>query len=179
MQACIAGKRQAERELYNRFAPKMRGVALRYANCEEAADDILQDAFIKAFDQLKNYEDQGNIGGWLYRITVNTALQAYRKQKSRNTHEASYGQESTGFTSNESLENMKMEDLLRLIQELPEGFRMVFNLRAIDGYTHKEIAEMLGINEGTSKSQYARAKKQLQERILAEENELKTRSYGS
>lgn len=157
----------------------MRGVALRYASCEEAADDILQDTFIKAFDQLKNYQDQGNLGGWLYRITVNTALQAYRKQKSRNTHEDTYGQESTGFVSNESLENMKLEDLLKLIQELPEGFRMVFNLRAIEGYTHKEIGEMLGINEGTSKSQYARAKKQLQERILAEENELKTRSYGS
>ncbi len=156
----------------------MRGVALRYASCEEAADDILQDAFIKVFDQLKNYTDQGNLGGWLYRVTVNTALQAYRKQKSRNSHHESYGQENTGYAINESLENMKMEDLLRLIQELPEGFRMVFNLRAIEGYAHKEIAEMLGINEGTSKSQYARAKKQLQERILAEENELKTRTYG-
>ncbi len=157
----------------------MRGVALRYASCEDAADDILQDAFIKVFDQLKNYQDQGNLGGWMYRITVNTALQAYRKQKSRNTHHDNYSQENDGYVSNESLENMKMDDLLRLIQELPEGFRMVFNLRAIEGYAHKEIAEMLEISEGTSKSQYARAKKQLQERILAEENELKTRGYGS
>lgn len=157
----------------------MRGVALRYASCEEVADDILQDTFIKVFEQLKNYEDQGNLGGWLYRITVNTALQAYRKQKSRNTHHDAYGQENTGYVSNESLENMKMDDLLQLIQELPEGFRMVFNLRAIEGYSHKEIGEMLDINEGTSKSQYARAKKQLQARIIAEENELKARIYGS
>ena len=157
----------------------MRGVALRYASCEEAANDILQDAFIKAFDQLKNYTDRGNLGGWLYRITVNTALQAYRSQKSRNTHHDTYGQEYTGYSSNDSLENMNMEDLLKLIQELPEGFRMVFNLRAIEGYSHKEIGVMLEIHEGTSKSQYARAKKQLQARILAEENELKTRSYGS
>jgi RNA polymerase sigma-70 factor (ECF subfamily) len=110
---------------------------------------------------------------------VNTALQAYRSQKSRNTHQEAYGKQSTGFVSNESLENMNMESLLRLIHDLPEGFRMVFNLRAIEGYSHKEIGEMLGINEGTSKSQYARAKKQLQERIIAEEKELKTRSYGS
>lgn len=157
----------------------MRGVALRYASSEAIADDILQDAFIKAFDQLKHYQDQGNFGGWLYRITVNMALQAYRKQKSRNTHHESYSKENVGYASNESLENMKMEDLLKLIQALPEGYRMVFNLRAIDGYSHKEIAEMLEISEGTSKSQYARAKKQLQEHILAEENELKTRSYGS
>jgi len=133
----------------------------------------------KAFDQLKNYKDQGNLGGWLYRITVNTSLQAYRSQKSRSTHHDTYSQEYTGYSSNDSLENMNMEALLKLIQELPEGFRMVFNLRAIEGYTHKEIGVMLGINEGTSKSQYARAKKQLQARILTEENELKTRSYGS
>lgn len=157
----------------------MRGVALRYASCESSADDILQDAFVSVFDKLKNYQDRGNLGGWLYRITVNTALQAYRKQKSRNTHEGSFSKDSDTSTSNESLENMKMEALLTLIQELPEGFRMVFNLRAIEGYTHKEIADMMEISEGTSKSQYSRAKKHLQSRILAEENELKTRSYGS
>lgn len=157
----------------------MRGVALRYASCEEVADDILQDTFIKVFDELKNYKDQGNLGGWLYRITVNTALQAYRKQKSRNTHHESYSQQTEGFVSNESIENMQLEALLQLIQELPEGFRIVFNLRAIEGYAHREIAEMLDISEGTSKSQYARAKKQLQERILVQENELKTRNYGS
>jgi RNA polymerase sigma-70 factor (ECF subfamily) len=157
----------------------MRGVALRYASCESAADDILQDAFVRVFDQLSNYQDQGNLGGWLYRITVNTALQAYRKQKSRNTHESSFSKDNDTSTSNESLENMKMEALLKLIQELPEGFRMVFNLRAIEGYTHREIADMMEISEGTSKSQYSRAKKHLQAQIIAEENELKTRSYGS
>ncbi|GAB5418975.1 MAG: RNA polymerase sigma factor [Crocinitomicaceae bacterium] len=157
----------------------MRGVALRYASCETAADDILQEAFIKVFDQLKNYQDQGNIGGWMYRITVNTALQAFRSQKRRNNHEDSFSKNSEHSVSNQSLENLKMEALLKLIQELPEGYRVIFNLRAIEGYTHREIAEMLEISEGTSKSQYARAKKHLQAQITAEEKELKTRSYGS
>ncbi len=157
----------------------MRGVALRYASCETAADDILQEAFIKVFDQLKNYQDHGNIGGWMYRITVNTALQAFRSQKRRNNHEGSFSKNSEHSVSNQSLENLKMEALLKLIQELPEGYRVIFNLRAIEGYTHREIAEMLEISEGTSKSQYARAKKHLQAQITAEENELKTRSYGS
>lgn len=157
----------------------MRGVALRYASCESAADDILQEAFIKVFDKLKNYEDKGNIGGWMYRITVNTALQAFRSQKRRNTHEDSFSKNNEHSVSNRSLENLKMEALLKLIQELPEGYRIIFNLRAIEGYTHREIAEMLEISEGTSKSQYARAKKHLQAQITAEETELKTRSYGS
>lgn len=157
----------------------MRGVALRYASCEASADDILQDTFIKIFDQLKNYQDNGNIGGWMYRITVNTALQAYRKQKRRNNHEDTFSKENVSHVNNESLENLKMEALLQRIQELPEGYRVIFNLRAIEGYTHREIAEMLEISEGTSKSQYARAKKHLQVQITAEENELKTRSYGS
>ena len=157
----------------------MRGVALRYANNADEADDILQEAFIKVFDQLETYKEQSKLGGWIHRITVNTALQLYRKQQTRKTHQEEYGLEQEYFTSNESLENLSMEALLAKIQQLPDGFRIVFNLRAIEGFTHKEIAEMLEISEGTSKSQYARAKKQLQ-KMINEENELELkRLHGS
>lgn len=157
----------------------MRGDALRYANNAAEADDILQEAFITVFDQLKNYKDQNKLGGWIHRITVNTALQLYRKQQTRRNHHEEFGLEQEYYTTNESLEILSMEALLAKIQELPNGFRMIFNLRAIEGFTHKEIAEMLEISEGTSKSQYARAKKQLQ-RMINEENELDLkRLHGS
>ena len=157
----------------------MRGVALRYSGDADEANDILQDAFIQVFDQLKNYSEQGNLGGWIYRITVNTALQHHRKKKTRSTHHEDFGLEAETHTDNEIFETLNMEALLEKIQQLPEGFRMVFNLRAIDGFSHKEIAEMLGISEGTSKSQYARAKKHLQETILTERASEQKRIHGS
>lgn len=157
----------------------MRGVALRYAADVEQADDILQESFIRVFEQLSQYTDQGNLVGWIYRITVNTALQSYRKQKTMRAYHDDFGTEQESHAVNESIENLQMDALLAKIQELPNGFRIVFNLRAIDGYSHKEIAEMLNISEGTSKSQYARAKKQLQRMILEEQTNEINRLHGS
>lgn len=179
MRACLRKKRQAQRELYDRFSYQMRGVALRYSEDSDEANDILQEAFITVFDQLKNYTEQGSLGGWIHRITVNTALQHYRKKQTRNTHHGDFGLEAETFTDNEIFETLSLEALLEKIQRLPEGFRMVFNLRAIEGFSHKEIAEMLGISEGTSKSQYARAKKHLQQTILAERESEQKRIHGS
>ncbi len=175
----MRNKRQAQRELYDRFCYKLKGIALRYAPDEDEANDIVQESFIRAFDQLKNYEEQGNLGGWLHRITVNTALQQYRKQQTRKVHTEAAVAEQEGVSVNESIATMEMESLLQKIQSLPHGFRVVFNLYAIEGYTHKEIGEMLGISDGTSKSQYARAKKQLQQMILEEETNTKNRHHGS
>lgn len=157
----------------------MKGIALRYAQDEDDANDTVQESFIRIFDQLKNYEDQGNLGGWIHRITVNCALQQYRKQQTRKTHQTSYGLEFNEDSVNESIAMMDLDALLEKIQALPHGFRVVFNLYAIEGYTHKEIGDMLGISDGTSKSQYARAKKQLQEVLLKEELNTNNRRHGS
>jgi len=157
----------------------MRGIALRYAMDAEQADDILQESFIRVFEQLSHYTEQGNLGCCIYKITVNTALQSYRKQKTMNAYHEDFSSEQDSHAVNESIENLQMDALLAKIQSLPTGFRVVFNLRAIDGYTHKEIAAMLNISEGTSKSQYARAKKQLQLMILYEHNNEINRLHGS
>lgn len=179
VKACLKNKRQAQRELYDRFSGKMRGIALRYMKDEDEANDVLQEAFIAVFQQLDKYTDQGNLGGWIHRVTVNAALQQFRKQKTRQTHYDSFGNEQSEQTVNDVLHNLELSALLEKIQALPDGFRMIFNLRAIEGYTHKEIAEMLGISEGTSKSQYARARKQLQTLIVGEETILDKRLHGS
>lgn len=179
VKACLKNKRQAQRELYDRFSGRMRGVALRYTRDEDEANDVLQEAFIAVFGQLEHYTDQGNLGGWIHRITVNAALQHYRKQQTRNAHYESFGSEQLETSVNDVLKTMDLASLLEKIQGLPDGFRMVFNLRAIEGYTHKEIADMLGISEGTSKSQYARARKQLKEMIVQEELKLDKRLHGS
>lgn len=157
----------------------MKGTALRYAQDEDDANDIVQESFIRIFDQLKNYEDQGNLAGWIHRITVNTALQQYRKQQTRKTHQMAYGAEFNEDSINDSIATMDLDALLEKIQSLPHGFRVVFNLYAVEGYTHKEIGSMLGISDGTSKSQYSRAKKQLQEMLLKEELNTNNRRHGS
>jgi len=138
---------------------------MRYANSEIEADDILQDSFIKIFKHLKNYSDEGKLGAWMRIITVNTAIEHYRKRSIRTQHINDLAHESDVQGSNELFETIDLQILQDEIQKLPDGFRVVFNLYAIEGYTHKEIAEQLGISDGTSKSQFSRAKKLLQKRV--------------
>lgn len=147
----------------------MKGVAMRYAQSDHQADEILQESFIRVFKNLKTYKEKGSLGGWIRVITVNTALELYRKDKNRDRHYDEFKLEVTTSVSEQSLKNMALEELLKKIQSLPTGYRLVFNLYAIEGFNHREIAEKLGISEGTSKSQFARAKKVLQEMILDEE----------
>lgn len=151
--------------MYERFASQMRGVALRYVSNGAEADDILQETFIRVFEQLNTYRDQGMLGAWIRRITINTALQQYRKQQVRQKHHDHYEEEIPTYAVNDCIQTLDLEAILEKIQALPEGYRVVFNLYAIEGFTHKEIGELLGINEGTSKSQYSRAKKLLQQQI--------------
>jgi RNA polymerase sigma factor (sigma-70 family) len=146
----------------------MKGVALRYASSEDAAEDILQESFIRVFKNLKAYKDKGSLGGWIRVITVNTALELYRKKKTREKHYNEVQLESSNEVSEDVLKSMALEDLLKKIQALPAGYRIVFNLYAIEGFNHQEIAKKLNCAEGTSKSQYARAKKLLQKMILEE-----------
>jgi RNA polymerase sigma-70 factor (ECF subfamily) len=147
----------------------MNGVCLRYAANQAEAEDILQDAFIKAFKSLDKYSGQGALGGWLRKITVNTALEQYRKNKSlKNLSVLVDVNEAKIEVADNAIENLELQDLLLKIQKLPKGFRTVFNLYAIEGYTHKEIGELLGVSAGTSKSQYSRARVILRQMIQSE-----------
>lgn len=142
-----------------RFSYMMKGVCLRYSQNETEAEDILQEAFIRVFRSLDLYTGKGPLGAWIRKITVNTALENYRKNKSiRQLTEAFETTLSSSTVRDEAIELLSVEELMEKIQRLPAGFRTVFNLYAIEGYTHQEIGEMLGISDGTSKSQYSRAR---------------------
>lgn len=143
----------------------MKGICLRYAPSAEEAEDILQESFIKIFRALERYHDSGPFGGWIRVITVNTAIEYYRKDQRRDRHYATYELQLGDEQDNDILATINLDYLLSKIQELSDGYRMVFNLYAIEGYNHREIGEMLDISEGTSKSQFSRARRLLKEMI--------------
>ncbi len=161
---CMQGNRRMQEELYRRFSPRMYAVCLRYASNAEEAEDILQEGFIKIFKKLDSFRGDGSFEGWIRRIFVNTAIEHFRRkrylmpvtEKEENTIEGKY-------TS--VLDELGAKDIMALIQELSPGYRTVFNMYVVEGYTHKEIADMLGISEGTSKSQLSRAKVILQDMV--------------
>lgn len=163
--ACLKKERKAYKELYDRFSPLMKGVCIRYANSEIEADDILQESFIKVFKHLNQYTDEGKLGGWIKRITVNTAIEFYRKRAVYEKHMNDLALEAESGKTSELFQTVDLDLLRQEIQQLPDGFRVVFNLYAIEGFTHKEISEKLSISIGTSKSQFSRAKKLLQKRV--------------
>jgi len=161
---CIAGKSRARERLYQLLSPKMWGVCLRYTSSSDEAKDVMQDAFIKVFDNLDKYEGRGNFEGWVRRIMVNTALAEFRKKHLLFVDSSNYGDRCGG--ENPSIESdLSAAELMKLIQELTPQYRLVFNLYAIEGYSHKEIATMLDISEGTSKSNLSRARDILQHKV--------------
>ena len=153
-----------QEELYRRFSPRMYAVCLRYAGNAEEAEDILQEAFIKVFKKLDSFRSEGSFEGWIRRIFVNTAIEHFRRkrylmpvtEKEENSIEGKYLS---------VLDELAARDIMALVQELSPGYRTVFNMYVVEGYTHKEIAGMLGISEGTSKSQLSRAKVILQDMV--------------
>lgn len=156
---------KAQEAMYRHFAPKMYGLCLRFARNSMEAEDILQEGFIKVFTYLKDYRFEGSLEGWIRRTFVNTAINFYRR-KAKELVEISIDQSEISLASDSTIiETMSMKELLSLIQSLPEGYRLVFNLNVIEGYTHKEIANLLGISENTSKSQLSRARNALQLKI--------------
>lgn len=162
-EGCKRGDRQAQEGLYRALAPTMMGICLRYAKDRDDAEDILQTAFIKVFQKISDFRMEGSFEGWVKRIMVNTALEHYRKNlRSLTAVSLDEVQEEVSFSAWNSLE---VQDLLNLIQSLPNGYRMVFNLYALEGYSHKEIADELGITESGSKSQLSRARALLKEKI--------------
>ncbi|MFM2376384.1 MAG: hypothetical protein RLZZ165_1481 [Bacteroidota bacterium] len=174
VRGCVKGQQEHQEALYHRFHRKMFGVCLRYAPDRETAEDILQDGFVKVFRNIGSYAGKGSLEGWIRRVMVNTALESLRKQS------AMYPVVDIGEVANSDggwdlISQINEQDILRLVQALPVGYRTVFNLYAIEGYSHKEISEQLNISEGTSKSQLARARQTLQENIQG----LMQESYGA
>lgn len=162
LEAILRQDAKAQRLLYDRFARKMFGVCLRYTRSREEAEDYLQDGFLKVFQKLSSFKNEGSLEGWIRRVIVNTCLGHIRQQKMGwdELDEVNEPAEEA-----EVLDKLQASDLLELIRQLPPGFRTVFNLFAIEGYAHKEIAALLSISEGTSKSQFARARRQLVEKV--------------
>ena len=162
---CVNGNPRAQRLLFDKFARKMLSVCLRYAKNEEQAEDVLQDGFVKVFSKLKDFKSEGSLEGWIRRIMVNTALDQIRKNNKllgdTNIDDVGYKIENNDFI----VEKMIAEDLMKMVQAMPEGYKVVFNMFAIEGYSHGEIATTLGISENTSKSQYSRARAYLRERL--------------
>ena len=166
LKACIQGDRKAQRKLYEQLAPKMFPVCLRYMNNREMAEDVLQDGFVTLFSKLDSYSGTGSFEGWARKIFVNTALMQLRRndvlKESDNLDDAW----DIGSPDPSAIQEIGYKELLELIAELPPGFRTVFNMYVIEGYSHKEIADELGISENTSRSQLQRARVILQKKIL-------------
>jgi RNA polymerase sigma factor (sigma-70 family) len=164
IKGCIEGNRPMQELLYKKFSSKMYGVCLRYSGNIDDANDLLQEGFIKVFKNLHKFRGDGSFEGWIRRIFVNTSIEHFRKKvKLYNVTEV---QENTIEDTDLSiLDSLAEKDIVSLVNELSPGYKAVFNMHVIEGYSHKEIAEILGITEGTSKSQLARAKGVLKKSI--------------
>ena len=165
---------KAQEQLYRLYANKLFAVCLKYSNSHQQAEDNLQDGFIIIFDKIKQYQDKGSFEGWMKRIMINTTLQKYRKQTVFEIVNEEQLKEPEIEIDDEIV---SVDYLLKIIQELPDRYRQVFNFYALDGYSHKEIAEMLDISVGTSKSNLSRARIILKEKIEA--NQVEAAVYSS
>lgn len=173
IKGCVKEDRKAQKELYDLFAPRMMMICLRYSKSRMEAEDILQDSFIKIFSNLKNLREITNLAAWIKRIVINTALN-HQRGKLYLYPMVEVGKINLSYDENVAFSAFRLEELVAMIQELPLGCQVIFNLFAIEGYTHKEIAERLKISEGTSKSQYARARNLLMNKIQEGSND----NYG-
>jgi len=175
IQKCKKNERAAMADLFGILAPKLKGICYRYCGNEFDAEDLLQESFIIIFTKISTYKGEGSFEGWTKRITTNTCINWLRKNKViLQMQELSYKTEVENEEEEESLVDLHSEELVNFIASLPDGYRTILNLFAIEGFSHKEIAEQLGISESTSRSQYTRAKKALQHLFVKEK-----RSWGN
>jgi len=163
---CKEEDRKAQAQLYRKYAPVLFGVSLKYSRNKTEAEDNLHDSFMTIFNKIGQYSGKGSFEGWMKRITVNTMLQKYRKEEHLNVVSENTEEEvevDSGYA------DVNLQTLLQYIQELPNKYRLTFNMYVLDGYSHKEISEKLGTSTGTSKSNLARARKILKEKIEDEQ----------
>jgi len=171
---CKAGERKAQELLYKRFASKMLGVCIRYAADRMEAEDMLQNGFIRVFQKINDYRGDGSFEGWVRRIMVHSSIEFYRKHH-KLMQVVDLGEEAHEQSANPQVTaSLAAKDLMMLIQQLPPGYRIVFNLFAIEGYSHKEIAALAGITEGASKSQLSRARSVLKDQVI----KMESKKYG-
>lgn len=164
---CKKQDRMAQKALYEQYSRVLFGICLRYCQDTDSAQDLLQDGFIKVFASIKSFEGKGSFEGWLKRIFVNLALENIRKDKKliQTTDDIQNFPESQELVDDDGMHIIPEAELLRMVHELPKGYSAVFNLYAIEDYSHKEIADMLSITESTSRSQYVRARQILQQKV--------------
>jgi RNA polymerase sigma-70 factor, ECF subfamily len=164
---CIKGESSAQRKLFDMYSRMLLGVCNRYASSIEEAEDIMQEGFVKIFRNIREFKGDGSLVAWMRRIMINTAITHYHKMLKHRYHDDLDEVKETKFEDHRWEESdFTREELYNVIQRMPNGYRMVFNLYAVEGYKHREIAEILEIDENTSKSQYSRARKWLQERLM-------------
>jgi RNA polymerase sigma-70 factor (ECF subfamily) len=168
--SCIKGDRAAQKALYDRLAPRMFPLCIRYVSDRDLAEDVLQDGFVTLFTRLQDYKGEGSFEGWARRIFVTTALMNLRKKDALKMSDDLEAARGIRTDAPSQLQNLRYKDLMAMITELPPGFRTVFNMYAIEGYSHKEIGEALGISETTSRTQLSRARQWLQNKIKEKEN---------
>ena len=177
IKGCVNNERLAQKRLYERYFGKMMGVCMRYASHKEQATEILNMGFLKVFQNIKIFAEQGgNIEGWMYRIMVNTSIDFLRSEI-RHQH---LDLEKTIYVEDTSdvIADLSAEQILEMVNQLTPAYRAVFNLYVVEGYNHNEIGKLLGINEGTSKSNLAKARARLQEKII-ELNKVNVKVYGN
>ncbi len=174
IQKCKKRDRAAQEQLYRIYSGKLFGVCLKYSRNKVDAEDNLQDSFMAIFNKIEQFGDKGSFEGWMRRITVNTVLQKYRKETVFNLVSDEIEDEVTIDVTND--QNISLNYLLKTIQALPDRYRLVFSMYVLDGYSHKEIANMLTISEGTSKSNLARARGILKNKIEADHSKKKRKS---
>lgn len=166
VEGCLRNERLAQKRLYDLYAGRMAAVCMRYVGDREDALDLMHDGFVKVFTNLKQYNGNGSFEAWMRKVFVNVSLERLRKNDALRGSEDVTGetfQMDSGDVS--AIEKMSADEIMQLINELPVGFRTVFNMYAVEGYSHQEIAEKLGINEASSRSQFSRARAVLQEKI--------------
>lgn len=163
---CNKNQPQAQKALYDRLAHRMMGVCIRYAKNREEAEDIFQEAFVRVFKYIGSLEKPKALDAWAKRIFINTAINFYQKHSRHHGHFDVDQSFDLSDQAADAISTLSNEELLRLVAGLPDGYRVVFNLYVMEGYSHKEIGEQLGISEGTSKSQLSRAKNLLKKQIM-------------
>ena len=177
IKGCLRRERSAQRQLYDTFSSKMYSICYRYVKDSMEAEDILVTAFMKVFDKIGQFKNEGSFEGWIRRIVVNEALTYLRRNRSMYL-ETDLEQVDREPDYSKLSDHLEAEDLMNMIKELPTGYRIVFNMYAIDGYSHKEIADQLNISENTSKSQLSRARVYLQ-KMLATTDWVSTRKISN
>ena len=170
IESCKKGDRVAQKAVYDHLAPRMFPVCIRYTGDRTIAEDILQEGFVTLFTKLDSYKGEGSFEGWARRIFVTAALMYLRKKDALKMSDDLELARGLKADTASQIENIGYKELMNLIMSLPTGFRTIFNMYAIEGYSHKEIAESLGISEVTSRSQFSRAKAILQKKIREREN---------